>query len=852
VHLLPLSYIPPTQSDYRLYRAANGLLCLLISDDQASQATAVLQVGVGSHAEPAGLPGLAHLLEHLLFMGSAGYPQPGAFPARIARWGGRFNASTANQATRYFFSLAPAGLDESLHQLADMLAAPCFHPAQVASEREVIEAEFRTRLADDALHEQAALAQIFNPAHPLSRFTAGNRQSLRGTPEALASALHDWHRGHYRAGAMALVLHAPRSPDQLRQLAERTAAQLPAGTLDQHRLPPLFCDGALPTQLDWRGPGAQDDCTLWYPLSDCAPDSIATRWLCEWVNSAAPAGALGYLRRQAGLAELRATVETGAEGQALLRIDLATLPERPVLPLLAALDAWLRAMTEQNPGDWPQTHRQQLAHQLGGNGPQGDPLDWCRRYAERLLTLSPEQVLDLSGTQLPLLTRQAWRELLRQLQPNARLLVCRRSRLDAAAQALWTATPFTLRPLAVLPDQLRVDLALLPWPSLQPLPPAPAGLPWGGYLPGLRLGKMTPPSANRSRTRLAWAWPAGETSQAERSWLLACWSVQGEALAQWGQLLGLTLRWQLVGELLQLDAAGPADQLPGFLRELLTALQRPPAAEQLALIEYRRQQWHHQQTHALPAYRLLQQLDGADAAQAEVPAERWASLCSSAQLYWLKPQGWPEQERSMLAKLLINLCPALLRPLRLEAPAARKPRVQASDVPCQHADRAQLLYLQAEHASAEEDACWRLLHHCLADAFFAELRTRQQLGYWVVARLRRQHGRAGLLLLVQSPSHPHAAIEAAISDFLQHQGAQLAALSTTQLQQHCTHLADLLQQQREDPDQQFEAHWQDCLQQTDDHLGAEQAALQTLSLAAWQDFMARLPRCPRWHLRSAN
>ncbi len=852
MHALPLSYLPNAQSDYRLYRAANGLLCLLISDPQAAQATAVLQVGVGSHAEPEALPGLAHLLEHLVFMGSDAYPQAGSFPARIARWGGRFNASTANQATRYFFSLAPPGLDESLHQLADMLAAPCFEPAQVASEREVIDAEYRTRLADDALHEQAALAQVFNPAHPLSRFTAGNRQSLRGTPEVLACALRDWHRRHYRAGAMALVIHAPHPPETLLQLAERTAAQLPAGTAEQQRMAPLFRDGSLPIQLDWQGPGARDDCTLWYPLSDCEPGRIALRWLCEWLNSAAPAGGLGYLRQHAGLAELSARVEHGAQGQALLRIDLVTLPQRPVARLLSALDDWLQAMAAQDPDDWPQQHRQQLSQQAGSSGPQGEPLDWCRHYAERLLTLPPEQVLDLTGTQLPLLTRSPWLQLLRQLQSNARLLTCRRSVLDATAQALWTATPFTLQPLPVLPTRPLGDLSHLCGPSFVRISPVQVGLPWGGYLPGLRLGKMARPSDTRQRTRLAWTWPAGECSQPERAWLLACWSLQGQALEQWGQLLGLTLHWQLAGDLLQLDVAGPAERLPGFLRELLTTLQQPPTAEQLALIDYRRQQRQHQQIHALPAYRLLQQLDTPDTPQAEVPASRWAPLCSSAQLYWLKPQGWPEEERSMLAKLLINLCPALLRPFRIAAPAPLEPRVQASDVACQHADRAQLLYLQAEHISAEEDACWRLLHHCLADAFFAELRTRQQLGYWVVARLRRRHGRAGLMLLVQSPSHPHAAIEAAISDFLQYQGAQLSALSNTQLQQHCTHLADLLQQQRQDPAQQFEAHWQDCLQQTDDHLGAEQSALQTLTLAAWQGFVARLPRCPRWHLRSAN
>ena len=65
-----LSLQPADQRDYQLYRAANGLLCLLIHDSDACDATAVVQVAAGSHAEPDDLPGLAHLLEHMLFMGS--------------------------------------------------------------------------------------------------------------------------------------------------------------------------------------------------------------------------------------------------------------------------------------------------------------------------------------------------------------------------------------------------------------------------------------------------------------------------------------------------------------------------------------------------------------------------------------------------------------------------------------------------------------------------------------------------------------------------------------------------------------------------------------------------------------
>lgn len=77
---IDLPSTPADSRDYSLFRHDSGLHCLLISDPAASQATAVLQVDAGSHDEPLERPGLAHLLEHLLFMGSEAHPEPEVSP----------------------------------------------------------------------------------------------------------------------------------------------------------------------------------------------------------------------------------------------------------------------------------------------------------------------------------------------------------------------------------------------------------------------------------------------------------------------------------------------------------------------------------------------------------------------------------------------------------------------------------------------------------------------------------------------------------------------------------------------------------------------------------------------------
>lgn len=50
-----------------------GLQATLVHQPQADRAAALARVAAGSHHEPSRFPGLAHLLEHLLFYGGERY-----------------------------------------------------------------------------------------------------------------------------------------------------------------------------------------------------------------------------------------------------------------------------------------------------------------------------------------------------------------------------------------------------------------------------------------------------------------------------------------------------------------------------------------------------------------------------------------------------------------------------------------------------------------------------------------------------------------------------------------------------------------------------------------------------------
>jgi insulysin len=151
---------PPLEKsslDTRSYRALtlpNALKVLLVSDPETDKAAAAMDVSVGHFSDPDEIPGLAHFLEHMLFLGTEKYPDEGAYAKFLAENGGYCNAYTAAENTNYQFQLAtttttkpPSGehgaveesvdqpkstLYEALCRFSQFFTAPLFTEAQQA------------------------------------------------------------------------------------------------------------------------------------------------------------------------------------------------------------------------------------------------------------------------------------------------------------------------------------------------------------------------------------------------------------------------------------------------------------------------------------------------------------------------------------------------------------------------------------------------------------------------------------------------------------------------------------------------------------------------------------------------
>ena len=134
-----------------------GLQATLVHQPQADRAAALARVAAGSHHEPSRFPGLAHLLEHLLFYGGERYRDDDRLMGWVQRQGGSVNATTLARHSAFFFEVAAGDLADGVARLQEMLQAPRLLREDIQREVAVIDAEYRLIQQHEPSRREAAV-----------------------------------------------------------------------------------------------------------------------------------------------------------------------------------------------------------------------------------------------------------------------------------------------------------------------------------------------------------------------------------------------------------------------------------------------------------------------------------------------------------------------------------------------------------------------------------------------------------------------------------------------------------------------------------------------------------------------
>ncbi len=184
------------------YRLPNGLKILLGPDASKPTVTMNLVYRVGSRHEGSGEAGMAHLLEHMLFKGTAAHPDPKkAFTERGMRW----NGTTSYDRTNYYAQFAADPQDERwmLGWFADTMSNIRITAEQLDSERPVVRNEMQS---SENRPQRMLYQQLMRAAfdfHPYGRTVIGTESDLASVQPA---QLQEFYRRYYRPDNAVLIV----------------------------------------------------------------------------------------------------------------------------------------------------------------------------------------------------------------------------------------------------------------------------------------------------------------------------------------------------------------------------------------------------------------------------------------------------------------------------------------------------------------------------------------------------------------------------------------------------------------------------------------------------------------------
>ena len=804
-------------NDHRAYRylvLTNRLRVLLIEDTRCEKSAVALAVNTGHFQDPPAREGMAHFLEHMLFLGTATYPHPGEYQDFISRHGGNNNAWTGTEFTNYYLDIHHDAFAEGLHRFASFFICPSFDASLVDKERHAIDSEFRLKLQDDVRRTYQVQKETVNPAHPFAKFSVGNLQTLHDDGDTrLRDEVVAFYQQQYSAERMTLVMQSSAPLAKQQQWAELFFTAIPDRTLPPVQISaPLYRAEDLGVRIVIKPIKDTRKLVVSFPLPGI--DHLYPRkpltFISHLIGYEGKGSLFAWLRQQGWINSLSAGSGVSGSNFKDYAISFGLTPEglHHEGSIIEMLFAWLALIREQGIEPWRYAEKRKVLDALYHHQEGARPLDNVSHLAVNLHHYLPQQVIS-GDFMMEGLDEAELLSLLDQMRPDNMRVMLAAPQVETDRQAHWYGTPYAVAPLERAwlrrwQTPARPEGLSLPEPNLficDRLSPHPA--PQHHSIPhclidrpGLRVWHLHDAEFAVPKGSLFVAVDSEHAVRSPRHIALMRLTIELlidhlNELTYPAEIAGLSydLYAHQGGYTLQLF--GFSSKLPRLLELILTNRTfghvdptRFAIIRQQLLLNWKNQ------NKGRPISQLFSHLTSVlqpnnPPPEALIPCleevtlndlpEFVRLLYKAVHVEVLAHGDWLEEDVRKVAGLIEHE----LMPLSLPSRETRRRLVNIRgqgtlicERHCDHDDSALLVYYQAPDTKAEDIAYFTMANHLLASPFFHELRTRQQLGYVVGTGNLPLNRYPGLILYVQSPvAGPRAlldAIELFIDDFYLH------------------------------------------------------------------------------------
>jgi len=837
--------------EYQYLTLENDLKVLLISDPSTDKAAAALDVAVGSGDDPRERQGLAHFLEHMLFLGTEKYPQADDYQRFISQSGGSHNAYTSNEHTNYFFDVDASSLEPALDRFAQFFLTPLFSSEYVSRERHAVDSEYKSKIQNGYRRQLDVLRQLMNKKHPLSTFSVGNLDSLADRSEgSVREDLLAFYKRHYSSDRMTLVLLGRESLEQLESLV-RTRFSLVEKRPSVRRVAgqSLFRSDMLPAQVDIKPIKDQQSLTLMFPIPSAEVHyrQKPLQYLGNILGHEGEGSLLSRLK-SAGWAEgLSAGAGFSGRNQGTFSINIQLTPEGLAKQdkVVATTFKVIQNIRENGVEAWRFEEQRKLSNIAFDFAEKSEPIHTVSRLANNLHKYAPEHVLEGDYLHESFDARLVSRYL-RYLKPDNVLRVVTDPSLEATKNSAYYETPYKVHSqrfqTATLTKHFLQQLQL---PKKNPFIPKRLGLKQQlGASKGFQRLKSTGPLELWHHQDTSFGTPKASIKIRVKSPVVgqsALTAAQAQLFAELASdalnefsypaaLAGLHYQINANSRGFDIAVAGYNDRQGLLLKRLLGVIQKARfteerfdglRAELLRRWRNSQQQTPYQQLFSIAPATLYapywHELEMADALEA-LSFSDFKRFVSQAfvgtELKVLIYGNVFEQEALKLGAILQSKLHSSPDD-ELVMPAAKVVRLRGAPLQqhlqTSHPDSAVVFYLQGAGDSIKDAAINALLRQSLKSSFFHRLRTEKQLGYIVFVSSMGLKSVPGSVFVVQSPTAKVGELISEVDGFRQ---SQAQAFNDGNMAEFLEHKAALLSRLEEKPKnlaEQSGLYWQEIV-----------------------------------------
>jgi len=324
----------------------NGMKVMLKEMHTAPIISSWIWYRVGSRDESTGKTGVSHWTEHMQFKGTKKFPA-NTLDKAISREGGRWNASTSHDSTRYYETMPADKIDLALRLEADRMTNSTFNVKEVASERTVIISEREGHENEPMFRLTEAVQQTAFRVHPYHHDIIGDMADLRSITR---DDLYDHYRRYYVPNNAVLTLAGDFDTKSMLKRIKELFESIPKGPRPP-RLARPEPEQKGEIRLSVEGPGDTTYIQVAYRLSNATHPDYFPLEVFDSLLSGASGLSSKTSRLYRALVDKEYAVDVFGSSEAtidpfLYRITIVNHPKRRPEETIAALDDEIKKLQD--------------------------------------------------------------------------------------------------------------------------------------------------------------------------------------------------------------------------------------------------------------------------------------------------------------------------------------------------------------------------------------------------------------------------------------------------------------------------------------------------------------------------